>query len=261
MDPTKPAVINVRCEVCGLPNKNYQPLWCAKSGKYVARRKKCIDENWIGRLTIPQDSRLRYVAYSGLVASVHTLTQPPPELTRTRQAVPPPSFSGPVLDGLVQDPDPGLASSRHLVKNSTLSSLKPSAIPSALPAPTSGPPIASKSYNPREARQIGQVGEKHPSKYWHGRKLVMSKMGWVRIWVLRNEQSATVDVKRLGFSTYDPQLLEKGDRILDFNDRGISLVSPEGKELWHASLDQLRLRKGGGDLVEHHRHELEQQRR
>ncbi|KAH7379498.1 hypothetical protein BKA66DRAFT_136640 [Pyrenochaeta sp. MPI-SDFR-AT-0127] len=260
MDPTKQSVIHVKCKTCGLPDKDYQPLWCARSGKYVARRRRCIDKKCIGRLTIPQDSQLRYVAYCGLGASADTLKQGPPEFTCTRQVFPPQLCGKSLLDGLVQDPDLDSTSSKRLVENSRPHSSKLLAVPSASPSPTSGPPVTSKGYNAREARQFGQVGEKGPFKYWHGRKPVMNKMGRVRIWVLRNEQSATMNIQRLDFSTYGPYLLKTGSRILDFNDRGVSLLSPEGKELWHASLDQLRLRKNGGDLVDHHRHELEQQR-
>ena len=60
MDRIKPSVVEIKCEVCGLLNKDCRPLWCAKSGGYVAR-KECADKKCIGYLAIPQDSRLRYI--------------------------------------------------------------------------------------------------------------------------------------------------------------------------------------------------------
>ncbi|KAF1848361.1 uncharacterized protein K460DRAFT_393453 [Cucurbitaria berberidis CBS 394.84] len=193
--------------------------------------------------------------------SANTSTQLHPGFTRTLDVFPPLSFSGFVPNRLVQGPEPhpDLTLSKALVEDSPPSLSPPLALSSALATPLLRPPVASKGYNSREIRQFGQTGEKGPFEYWHGHRPVMSKMGRVRIWVLRNKQSKAVKIQRLGFSTYGPYLLKTGSRILDSNDRGVSLVSLEGKELWHASLDQLRSQKNGSALVEHHKHELKQQ--
>lgn len=256
-DPTKPSAINVKCKVCGLPNKNYQPLWCITSGKYISKRKKCTDEKCTGCLTIPQDPRLGYVSYCGSKAPRGLSAQQPSELTHTQQADALMFLDGPVSNVSLQSPS--LTLSMQLPKASTPHSSGPLAVLSDSPAIQE--PISRKGYNSREFRQFEQKGEKGPFKYWHGRTPVMNKMGRVRIWVLCNELSATMKIQRIDFSTYGLFLLKPGLRILDFNDRGISLVSPEGKELWHSSLDQLRLRKNGNILVEYYRKELEFQRK
>jgi hypothetical protein len=88
---------------------------------------------------------------------------------------------------------------------------------------------------------------------------VMNKMGRVRIWILRGAKSADMKIKRLDISTYGEFLLKSDCRILEFNERGISLVSSEGKELWHASLEKLRRRKNSEEIVEQHTLELKEQ--
>jgi hypothetical protein len=179
------------------------------------------------------------------------------ELTYTQQTDALIFLDGPVSTEPLQSPS--LPSSMQLPKASIPRSSGPLAELSDLPAIQES--TSKNGYNSRESRQFEQKGEKGPFKYWHGRTPVMNKMGRVRIWVLCNELSVTMKIQRIDFSTYGLFLLKPGPRILDFNDRGISLISSEGKELWHSSLDQLRLRKNGNVLVEHYRKELELQQK
>lgn len=45
------------------------------------------------------------------------------------------------------------------------------------------------------------------------------------------------------FSAYGPYLREPRDKLIDFNERGVSIVSPDGKELWHKDVEQFKLAK------------------
>lgn len=108
---------------------------------------------------------------------------------------------------------------------------------------------------------MSQTDDKGPYEYWHGRLPVLNWMRRVRISVLRDNHSAAMKCQSIRFLYLRSVPVRDRERILDFNDRGISLISLEGMEIWHASLDQLRLRKNGCDIVEHHRQELEYQRR
>ena len=99
---------------------------------------------------------------------------------------------------------------------------------------------------------------KGPFDLCHGRRPVLSSNGRVRIWVREKTDS---HAKKIEFSAYGGYLKEPGEKFLGFNERGISIVSGDGRELWHADMEVLRLRKSGSvDLLEQHQRELTAQR-
>jgi hypothetical protein len=57
-------------------------------------------------------------------------------------------------------------------------------------------------------------------------------------------------------------LKELVDKILDFNDWGISIVAADARELWHRDAEVFKLLKGGStEVLAHRLYELEAQKR
>lgn len=83
MDPTKPAVVNLQCELCGMEDKDGKTLWDRDTGKYVVRRKKCRSPACPGKRVVPKDLSLEYVSISGLFANRSPLLYPSEECQKT----------------------------------------------------------------------------------------------------------------------------------------------------------------------------------
>jgi hypothetical protein len=121
-----------------------------------------------------------------------------------------------------------------------------------------GPPSGRATSRGEANKNQSQTDvDRGPFSSWHRRKVVLSTMGRVTIWVQYGLEKAV----KISFSAYGQYLQEIGDKFIDFNEKGISIVSADGKELWHKSVEQFRLAKGGSlELLLHHKHELNAQR-
>jgi len=79
----------------------------------------------------------------------------------------------------------------------------------------------------------------------------------VTIWVRYGIEKMRI----IHFSAYGPYLREPRDKLIDFNERGVSIVSPDEKKLWHKDVEQFKLAKGGSaELLLHREHELDAQK-
>jgi hypothetical protein len=57
----------------------------------------------------------------------------------------------------------------------------------------------------------------------------MGSQGRVRLWISNNCGIS----KMIEFSAYGSYLEHQGDRLVDFNERGIRIISQDGRVLWH----------------------------
>jgi uncharacterized beta-barrel protein YwiB (DUF1934 family) len=68
----------------------------------------------------------------------------------------------------------------------------------------------------------------------------MTSQGRVKIWVTDSTGGRRSKAKVIEFSAYGEYLKDKGDRLIDFNEQAISIVSPEGTLPWHNMLEMLQ---------------------
>ncbi len=130
-------------------------------------------------------------------------------------------------------------------------------LPQSVPVPPRK--IIVNANSPASSKKISQkIGvDKGPFATWHGRKVVISSMGRVTLWVLSATDTKPV---KINFSAHGPYLHQSGDRVIHFSQTGISLLAGDGSELWYKSIENLRLSKNGGvDLLAHHKVEIEMQ--
>lgn len=86
----------------------------------------------------------------------------------------------------------------------------------------------------------------------------MTSQGRVRLWTFDSCGIRGLS-KTIEFSAYGSYLEHQGDRLIDFNERGISIISQEGEVLWHKDISSFKIVMDGEKIIEQHRHGLEVQ--
>ena len=71
----------------------------------------------------------------------------------------------------------------------------------------------------------------------------MGSQGRVSLWIFNNCGISGLS-KMIEFSAYGSYLEHQGDRLVDFNERGISIVSQDGRVLWHKDISDFKIVKG-----------------
>jgi hypothetical protein len=206
-DSRKPAFLRVKCKACGYRSIDRDPKWHKKTGNYIAKKKRCLNNNCSKPHTaIPEYPSIKYVTYSAVMVGISRVGKSyfrPHTVMRTL-----PSYKGSLesLNLMVKRE----ASDSHLDRPADSEAFECGA------HQRTKQPYRCESPRDQNIPQVSGVN-KGPFATWQGRKPVISSMGRVSFRVKNNEDPAARS-QTIKFSAYGPYLRRPGDRFIDFHD-------------------------------------------